>query len=147
MSDQNFATSIQLILQASVAGTPRHEVLLEICQTPQYLVDHGFPELPLCVLGKVIDKAFFDHGITKGVLERLGDIVNNPKALYRSATQPDAGVVVTFEMKAGCPILVPIHKNVQVGRTAVVNRVASLYAKEATVEARWASQGLLLWQR
>lgn len=146
MHDKNYITSIQLILQASMAGKPHHEAVLTIGDTPQYLLDNGFPELPLCISAKVIDKAHFDHGITRGVLERLGEIVNNPKALYQSATQTGSAVVITFEFKDGSPILVPIHKNKSIGRSATANMIASVYNKEASVEVRWAAQGLLLWQ-
>lgn len=52
-------------------------------------------------------KAHFDHGITRGILERLADIITTPKALYKSATvQGMAAVVITLEMKAGSPILI-----------------------------------------
>lgn len=148
MSDTNFSTAVQLILKASQEGTPKHEAVLSLGSTPQYLQDHGFPDLPLSITGRTIDKAFFDHGITKGVLERLGDIINSPKALYQSATvtATTAAVVITFELKAGSPILVPIHANKQIGRS-YTNMVASVYSKEATVETRWKAQGLLLWEK
>ena len=147
MSDINFKAAVQLILQASAEGKPKHEVVLNLGATPQFLIDHGFPELPLSIKGGTIDKAHFDHGITRGVLERLADIITTPKALYKSATvQQSAAVVITFEMKAGSPILIPIHANRPVGRT-FANLVASVYAKEATVEDRWLKEGLLLWQK
>jgi hypothetical protein len=145
MTDNNFKTAVQLILQASTDGKPKHEAVLSLGATPQFLLDNGFPELPLIIKGATIDKAHFDHGITRGVLERLGEIVMTPKALYKSATVTGTAVVITFEMKAGSPILVPIHGNKPVGRE-FANAVASVYSKEATVEARWKSEGLLLWE-
>ncbi len=144
--DRNFAASVQLILDGSAAGRPHHEVVLTIAQTPQYLIDHGFPSLPLCISAKVIDKAHFDHGITRGVLERLGEVISRPKALYRSATHAQSAVVITFELKNGCPILLPVHACKQIGRASFANMVASVYNKEASVEARWSAQGLLLWK-
>lgn len=146
MSDTNFKTAVQLLLQASIDGIPRHEAVLSLGATPQFLLDHGFPELPLSIKGAVIDKAHFDHGITRGVLERLAEIIMTPKALYRSATIPGTAVVITLELKAGSPILVPIHGNKPVGRS-FANLVASVYAKEADVQARWKRGGLLLWER
>lgn len=144
MHDPNFAVAIQLLLQASIDGKPRHEAVLEVCATPQYLLDAGFPDLKIVVKGKTVDKAHFDHGITKGMLERLPDLIQAPKALYRSATHPDSAVVVSFEQRGGSPILLPMHKQAAVGREHR-NVVASVYCKEATVEARWQKQGLLLW--
>lgn len=146
MSDPNFKAAVQLILQASQDGKPKHEAVLSLGATPQFLLENGFPALPLNIKGATIDKAHFDHGITRGVLERLGDIIASPKALYRSATVHGASVVITFEMKAGSPILIPIHANKSVGRTSA-NLVASVYAKEATVEQRWKKEGLLLWEK
>ena len=147
MTDSNFKAAVQLILQASMDGKPKHEAVLSLGATPQFLLDNGFPELPLSIKGAVIDKAHFDHGITRGVLERLADIITTPKALYRSATVQGTAVVITFEMKAGSPILVPIHGNKPVGRT-LSNLVASVYAKDvANVETRWKKEGLLLWEQ
>lgn len=145
MSDTNFKTAVHLIIQASTDGKPRHEAVLSLGKTPQFLLDHGFPELPLNVKAATIDKAHFDHGITLGVLERLADIVNTPKALYRSATVQGAAIVITFELKAGSPILVPIHPNKPIGRSHV-NEVTSVYNKEPTIEDRWKKNGLLLWE-
>lgn len=141
---RNFAVAIQLLLQASIEGKPKHEAVLEVCTTPQYLLDAGFPNLKVVIKGKTVDKAHFDHGITRGMLERLPDMVLTPKALYRSATHPDSAVVVSFEQKGGSPILVPMHKSARVGRE-VKNVVASIYCKEAAVEARWQREGLLVW--
>lgn len=146
MADLNFKASIELILHASAAGMPRHEVVLSLGATPNYLLEHGFSQLELKIKGAVIDKAHFDHGITRGVLERLGDIIASPKALYRSATVVAAAVVITLEQKNGSPILVPLHPDQMVGRNRV-NLVASVYSKEASIEARWTKQGFLLWHK
>jgi hypothetical protein len=146
MRDTNYKAAVQLVLQASIDGKPKHEAVLSLGSTPQLLLDNGFPELPLGIKGATIDKAHFDHGITRGILERLAEIITTPKALYKSATVQGTAVVITFEMKAGSPILVPIHGSKPVGRS-IVNLVASVYAKEATVETRWKREGLLLWEK
>jgi len=80
------------------------------------------------------------------MLYRLADIIASPKALYRSATIQSSAVVITFEMKDGAPILIPLHANKLVGRSHV-NVVASVYNKEATVEQRWTNAGLKLWSK
>lgn len=147
MTDRNYKSAVNLVIQAAQAGNPKHETILIIGNTPQLLLDNGYPDLRLIIKGKTVDKAHFDHGITKGVIERLGDIINSPKALYKSATVDDSAVVITFEMKAGSPILVPIHKNKPIGRASFANVVASIYTKEPTIEERWRAEGLLLWER
>lgn len=148
MTDKNFQTSVQLILQASAAGTPHHEHVLSLGRTPQYLIDYGFPDYELKVKGSVIDKAHFDHGVSKGILERLGDVLASPQALYKSATVTDSAVVVTLEQRNGSPILVPIFPKLQIGRQ-YVNAVSSVYNKDrwTEVEPRWVSSGLLIWKK
>ena len=147
MTEKNFQTGVQLILAASAAGTPHHESILSLGDTPQYLIDHDFPKLPLVVKGSTIDKAFYDHGISKKILERLIAIIHNPKALYRSATVQGSAVVITFEVKNDSPILVPLHPNKPLGRSFTANLVASVYHKEPTIETRWQQRGLLLWKK
>lgn len=146
MNDKNFQAAIQLLLKASFDGKPQHEAVLEVCHTPSYLMDFGFPQLPIVITGAVVDKAHFEHGITRGVLGRLGEILLKPKALYRSATQLGNAVVVAFEQKNGSPILVPLRPDQLIGRTRF-NKVSSLYTKEATIEDRWKSNGLLIWSQ
>lgn len=147
MADKNFQASVQLILQTSLAGRPHHEHVLSLGATPAYLIEHaGFPALDLVIKGSAVDKAHFDHGIPKSMLYRLADIIASPKALYRSATIQSSAVVITFEVKDGAPILIPLHANKLVGRSHV-NVVASVYNKEATVEQRWANAGLKLWSK
>ena len=143
----NFAVSIQLLLKAATAGTPHHEAVLTVfATTPQYLLDAGFPALPIVIKGVTVDKCFFDHGITKGMLERLPAMITTPKALYRSATHPDTAVVVAFETKDGSPLLVPVQPNRQTGRGSYNHVIASVYAKEPMIETRWTANGLLLWK-
>ena len=120
MADKNFQASVQLILQSSLAGRPHHEHVLSLGATPAYLIEHaGFLALDLVIKGPAVDKAHFDHGISKSMLYRLADIIASP-------------------------ILIPLHANKLVGRSHV-KVVASVYNKEATVERRWANAGLKLW--
>ncbi len=146
MTDPNFEASVHLILQAAAAGKPHHEVVLSLGPTPPYLLGFGFPDLELKIQASTIDKSHFLHGITRSMINRLGDIIQSPKALYKSATVVGTAVVVTFEQKNGRPILVPIHPNRLIGRD-VVNLVTSIYDKEPEVESRWAAKGLLLWKK
>lgn len=146
MQNVNFQAAIQLILKASQDGRPQHEAVLVVCDSPGYLVDAGFPQLPIAIMGSTVDKAHFDHGVTRGMLTRLGEIIQHPKALYRSATHPTSTVVVAFETKTGSPLLVPLHRDRKVGRSSRFNIVASVYCKEPNVESRWREKGLLIWK-
>jgi hypothetical protein len=146
MSGTNYQASVQLILKAATTGTPHHEYVLSLGSTPQYLIDHGFPDKELKITAATIDKAHFEHGITRNILERLGDVIASPKALYKSATVHSSAVVVTLEQKNGSPILVPVHADKQIGRDRF-NVIASVYNKEASIETRWTAAGLLLWTK
>lgn len=130
-------------------GKPQHEAILHVGQTPALLVGLGLPDLPLVVTGKTIDKVFFDHGITKGVIERVHSLVSTPKTVYKAAPPHHAGsVVVTFEVHRGNPIIIPIRASKRFGREFIANEVTSIYAKEGvSYEQWWTSAGLLIWTK
>lgn len=141
----NFAAAIQLVLTAATTGTPQKETVLTICDTPQYLIDHcGFAQLPLIIKAATVDKVHFDHGVTKGLLQRLESVLLSPKALYKSDTVAQGAVVVTLEVKNGNPIVIAIHPNKLIGRLTC-NVVASIYDKPQNIEIKWQASGLLLW--
>lgn len=145
----NFAQAVDLLIKAEMEGTARHEPLLELGPTPEYLVrEANFGELDLVVTGKVISKACFDHGIPTSILKRLPEIIKDPKSLYRSAHQDLSSViVVTLELhREQYPIIIPIHPNKKMGRLRLCNVVASMYGKEGPdPEHKWREQGLHLW--
>lgn len=140
-----YSVAIQAVLKACQDGKPQHELWLPVCSTPQYLVDMGFPSLPIGINGGTVDKVHFDHGITKGVLERLPTILAAPQALFRSTSA--GAVVVTFELKAAENIIIAMHPDKQVGRGPQrLNVVASIYAKRPEVILKWRENGLLVWE-
>lgn len=147
LTDSNYRTAVAVIIKASTDGKPQHEAVLRVGQTPELLIKYGLPELDLVITGRTIDKSVFDHGISKGVIERLHTLISSPKTLYRSAPPHTNGsVVVTLEMHRQCPVIIPIRANKQFGRDRFVNEITSVYAKEGgNFEQRWRSEGLLLW--
>lgn len=149
MADLNFCTAVDLIIKASMEGKPRHEVVLHVGKTPELLISYGLPDLPLVITGRTIDKIFFDHGITKGVIERLHGLVSSPMTIYRAAPPHQSGsVVVTLETHRGCPVIIPIRASKQFGRSYFANEITSMYAKEGeSFDKRWLSAGLLLWAK
>jgi hypothetical protein len=57
-------------------------------------------------------------------------------------------VVLTYELKAGAPIIIPIARDRQIGRGPPVNELVSMYAKTGPDPTRrWKCQGLLLWEK
>lgn len=150
MTDHNFCAGLTLVIQASIDGVPRHETVLTVGQTPALLVGLGMPDFPLVITGKTIDKIFFDHGITKRMIERLHSLVSAPRTIYRTAPPHSTGsVVVTFEERKGCPVIVSIRSSKQFGRgQPLANEITSMYAKEGGgFEKLWESNGLLLWAK
>lgn len=146
----NFKTLVGMAIQAEVDGKPRHELILELGPTPESILRNcpGFLPLDLVLKARNLGKIYFDHMVKKGVIERLPEILANPKALYRSVSTAGmtAAVVMTFETQNGSPIIIPVHGNKQIGRRQV-NEVASMYAKEGTdPEVKWKADGLLLWE-
>ena len=80
--------------------------------------------------GKPRHEMILDVGLTPAILVGLGF---------------DA---LTYELKAGSPIIIPIARDRQVGRGPLVNEVVSMYAKTGPDPTRrWRDQGLLLWER
>ena len=145
----NYRTLVDLLIKDEMNGTPRHEQPLILGKTPEYLVQHAqFPDLALVILGKVIGKAHFDHGVPASLLKRLPDILDNPKCVFRPADPKhgDSVVVLTLELKSGNPIIVPIRRNANIGRHQV-NLVVSAYAKEGPdPETKWKADNLLIWE-
>lgn len=145
----NYTTLIDVLIKDECAGTPRHEQILLLGSTPEYLIRHvGFPELDLAIKGSVISKAYFDHGITTSLLKRMPEIVSVPKCVFRPADTrfQDSVVVLTFEVKGVHPIIIPIRQNQHVGRGKCFNLISSIYGKEGPdPEKKWTDSGLLLW--
>lgn len=144
----NFRTLVQTVIKAGMNGTPMHEMILELGPTPQLLIDHGFPDLPLIIKGKTVDKICFDHGVPTNIIERIPKLIETPTHLFHSrSAQALQGsvIVVTIEVKNGAPIIIVVQKNKRNGRRNV-NEIASMYAKEGPDPVKkWSSDGLLLW--
>lgn len=124
-----------------------HQIVLNIGPTPKILVDAGLPRLPVGMTGRVVDKCYFDHGITKGMMEKIYHVISTPRALYRSHDPKDACVIMSYEIRGGNPLIAALHPNRQLaGRRDFYNSVASVYFKENDPETRWKRDGLLLWE-
>jgi hypothetical protein len=147
----NYRNLVKVIIQDEMAGQPKHEQVLILGDTPDYLIDQaGFPELPLAIKGATISKACFEHGIATSLLQRLPSIIDRPKSIYRPANgkTPDSIVLLTFEIKGdNTPIIVPIRMNQQIGRGKHFNVVTSVYGKEGPPpDVKWKKAGLLIWE-
>lgn len=154
MENPAFKTALGLMIKLMTQGDAtkqhaNHQVILPIGPTPPVLLDLGMPNLELVILGKVVDKVIFEHGIPKGTLERIHTLLKSPKAIYKGHQDNPGSAVVTFEIKNMAPIIIAVHPNKQIGRY-MYNNVASMYAKSTrageSIEDRWTKEGLLLWK-
>lgn len=154
MEDLNYKTLLGVLLKSMLNDydakkVENHGTRLIIGATPDLLISYGFPQLPLMIDGRVVDKAFFDHGIPKSMLERIYHLIATPKAIYKAHQDQPGSVVVTYEVKDSKPVIIPIHPNQQKTRTESFNVVASMYPKNSNgepIEMRWKREGLLLWE-
>jgi hypothetical protein len=150
MEDTNYKTALSVFIQSIKAGTKYHEYSLDVGMTPPVLLGLGLPELPMTISVKIIDKVFFEHGISESRLRRLYDLVANPHSVFRSDSphidpaKVNPVVVITVEVKDGNPILIAVHPNQMIGRRAV-NQIKSVYDKPEEMLQRWRAKGLLLW--
>jgi len=97
----------------------------------------------VAILVKVMEK----HGLKPSLVESLKELILEPVAVYKSATERESIVVVTAEMPDGInPLLIPIKIDVM-GASGKSNFhwMASAYAKEKPeIIERWEKNGLLL---
>lgn len=143
----NYEILVDLVIKAEIDSKPRHEVVLEVCDTPETLLRIGFAPLRVVIKAKAIGKIFFDHGLTQRLIEKIPAILENPQAVYTSATHPASVVVFTYEVHAGSPIIIPVARDRQIGRGPLVNEVTSMYGKTGPdPRPRWRAEGLLLWE-
>jgi hypothetical protein len=134
------------VLKAESSGKSRHELVLEVCDTPKVLVDVGVSPLNIVIKAKTIGKIFFDHGLTQRQIEKIPAMLEKPQQIYMSASHADSVVVFVYENHAGAPIMIPLARDRRIGR-AVVNEVVSMYAKTGPdPRPRWTRQGYLLWE-
>lgn len=81
------------------------------------------------------------------MLERAYGHLCSPKAIYTASNGEPGCVVVSFEIKAGNPIIICLRSNHQMGgRRDFYNAITSVYDKGGDAELRWTQKGLLRWQ-
>jgi hypothetical protein len=123
-----------------------HSIFLEIGCTPDVLTNLKLKQLSLIILIKTIDKVFYDHGINKSTLENIFNIIERPKAIYKSESVDNSCVLVSFEARDSKPLILALNPNKKIGRTTHYNVIASIYYKDKDVEKRWTERKLLLWK-
>ncbi|EEG5394115.1 hypothetical protein G3D91_004603 [Salmonella enterica subsp. enterica] len=105
---------------------------VDIGRTPPVLRHIGAPDLPLMISRDTVRKATngVKHDVPMEVIEQLPELMHNPEAIYRSATENNAVVMLLDAVdKNGDPVVSAVHMHATQKRIEI-NRVASVYGTE-----------------
>ncbi|HFV9202680.1 TPA: LPD38 domain-containing protein [Yersinia enterocolitica] len=105
------------------------DITVSIGRTPPVLRALGAPNVEMVISRDTVRKATngIKHNVPTEVIEQLPELMHDPLAVYRSATQDNAVVALLEAHDAnGNPVVTAIHMNAKRGRLEV-NRVASVY--------------------
>ncbi|WP_145587708.1 LPD38 domain-containing protein [Yersinia aldovae] len=105
------------------------DITVSIGRTPPVLRALGSPNVEMVISRDTVRKATngIKHNVPTEVIEQLPELMHDPLAVYRSATQDNAVVALLEAHDAnGNPVVTAIHMNAKRGRLEV-NRVASVY--------------------
>ncbi|MCD3835659.1 hypothetical protein KX527_19920 [Escherichia coli] len=103
-----------------------------IGRTPPVLLHLGAPDLPLVISRDTVRKATngVKHVVPMDVIERLPELMHDPDAIYRSATERNAVVMLLDAVdKNGDPVVSAVHMKAT-GKRLEINKVASVYGTE-----------------
>ncbi|EEI4448043.1 hypothetical protein G0S15_001415 [Salmonella enterica] len=105
------------------------DMTVDIGRTPPVLRHIGAPDLPLVISRDVIRKATngVKHDVSMDVIERLPELMHDPEAVYQSATEKNAVVVLLNATdKHGDPVVTAVQMKAIRSRMEI-NRIASVY--------------------
>ncbi len=148
---ENYTTLVDLLIKDEMSGkTPRHETVLYLGDTPDYLVQHaGFSKHEILMTGKTLSKICFDHGIKTTHIKKIPEMIMSPQGLFLPANPQhrDSVVVLTFEFHINSPLIISIQKDKTLGRSRIGNVITSAYGKEGNDPIKkWKDANLLLWE-
>lgn len=94
----NVSTLIDLIIKNEMQGTPTHEFIIELGDTPNTLIKFAqFPELQLAIKASTIAKICFDRWHKNmATIKQISDLLAKPKSIYPIPLLQKGVVVVTF---------------------------------------------------
>ncbi|EPM3857119.1 LPD38 domain-containing protein [Escherichia coli] len=105
------------------------DLTVNIGRTPPVLRHLGAPDLPLVISRDTVRKATngVKHVVPMDVIERLPELMHDPDAIYRSATERNAVVMLLDAVdKNGDPVVSAVHMKAT-GKRLEINKVASVY--------------------
>ncbi|MCD3832348.1 hypothetical protein KX527_02390 [Escherichia coli] len=105
------------------------DLTVNIGRTPPVLRHLGAPDLPLVISRDTVRKATngVKHVVPMDVIERLPELMHDPDAIYHSATERNAVVMLLDAVdKNGDPVVSAVHMKATDKRIEI-NKVASVY--------------------
>lgn len=136
-------------LAKAMKSLKSNDMTLRISNTPPVLRHLGAPDLPLIISRDTVRKATngVKHVVPMNVIERLPELMHDPEAVYRSATQDNALVVLmNAKDKNGDPVVSAVH--LQAGQDRIeINRIASVYGAFPGKLTKMDREGLALYKK
>ncbi len=131
-------------LQQQIAGTLPKGHVYKLGMPSAVLQSAGLPYLPIeLASSRLSDKSMQEnHPFDLSEIEGLVDGVQNPLAVFRSATHVGSFVVLTEIQHNGRNFVAAIETNRKQGRIEI-NSVRSVYPKNNAQVANWIEEGLL----
>lgn len=120
---------------------------IDVCRTSEILKRCGADDLKIVINPSILDKVTVgEHKVPYSQLMKLPEQIHDPIAVFKSAKEPDALVVMT-EMKEGDKtVAVAIHLNKK-EQHHEVNEIRSIHGREKDEHfINWAEHGMMLYQ-
>jgi GNAT superfamily N-acetyltransferase len=117
--------------------------------TPVILQRCGADNLPITITKTALDhsmsgKTGDDHAVPLREMRKLQQVLDDPIAVFKSKSEPDALVIYTEILEGGRNTVVALHLDTRSGRHTV-NAVRSIYGKPLGAVAEWMKDGLALY--
>lgn len=125
------------------------DISITIGRTPPVLRHIGAPDLPLVISRDTVRKATngVKHDVPMEVIEQLPELMHDPDAVYQSATEKNA-VVMLFDAvdKNGDPVIGAVHLKAD-KKGLEINKVASVYGAFPSKMSKMDREGLALYKK
>lgn len=122
-------------LAKAVKSHRSSDISVTVGRTPPVLRHIGAPDLPLVISRDTVRKATngVKHDVPMEVIEQLPELMHDPEAVYQSATEKNA-VVMLFDAvdKNGDPVIGAVH--LKANRKGLeINKIASVYGTKGGI--------------
>lgn len=136
-------------LAKAVKSHRSSDISITIGRTPPVLRHIGAPDLPLVISRDTVRKATngVKHDVPMEVIEQLPELMHDPEAVYQSATEKNA-VVMLFDTvdKNGDPVIGAVHLKAD-KKGLKINKIASVYGAFPSKLSKMDREGLALYKK